>query len=83
MSDEQKIQLLKRQAPLLFPLIEEFKIYNTELKNTLEPLSKLLRDAGKKNPYFSQNLVDFIKLVSDVYKFNPAWSSLRDAMSRP
>ena len=49
MSDEQKIQLLKRQAPLLFPLIEEFKIYNTELKNTLEPLSKLLRDAGKKN----------------------------------
>ena len=49
MSDEQKIQLLKRQAPLLFPLIEEFKIYNTELKNTLEPLSKLLRDAGKIN----------------------------------
>ena len=51
MSDEQKIQLLKRQAPLLFPLIEEFKIYNTELKNTLEPLSKLLRDAGKINCY--------------------------------
>ena len=60
MSDEQKIQLLKRQAPLLFPLIEEFKIYNTELKNTLEPLSKLLRDAGKKNSYFTQNFVDFI-----------------------
>ena len=51
MSDEQKIQLLKRQAPLLFPLIEEFKIYNTELKNTLEPLSKLLRGAGKINCY--------------------------------
>ena len=47
MSDEQKIQLLKIQAPLLFPLIEEYKIYNAELKDTLEPLSKLLKAAGE------------------------------------
>ena len=61
MSDEQKIQLLKRQAPLLFPLIEEFKIYNTELRNTLEPLSKLLRDAGKINCYIFLKFGRFYK----------------------
>ena len=45
-SEGDKIKLLKRQSPLLFPLIEEFKIYTDELYNILTPLNANLENAG-------------------------------------
>jgi len=46
MTEAEKMKLLKRQSPLLLPLIEEFKIFNEETNNLLIPLLKCLSSAG-------------------------------------
>ena len=46
MSEAEKMKLVKRQSPLLLPLIQEFKIFNDETNNLLIPLLKCLSNAG-------------------------------------
>ena len=45
-NDDEKIKLLKRQSPEFFPLLQELKIYKSELDDTLKPLKKILGEKG-------------------------------------
>ena len=44
---EEKLKLLKRQSPELFPLLAELKVYKAELSNLLIPLTKIFTEQGK------------------------------------
>jgi len=55
LTDAQKIKLLKRQCPLLFPLIEEYKVYNTELATVLRPLKGCIHDADARFKKYVEN----------------------------
>ena len=46
MTKEEKIKLLKRQSPELFPLIAELKLYKGEMDNLLVPLTRIFTDEG-------------------------------------
>lgn len=48
LSEIEKIKLLKRQSPLLFPLIAEYKLFSDELTNVLSPLKAHLNDADER-----------------------------------
>jgi len=49
-NDDEKIKLLKRQSPEFFPLLQELRIYKSELDDTLKPLKKILGE--KDDPRF-------------------------------
>ena len=44
---EEKLKLLKRQSPELFPLLAELKVYKAEMSDLLIPLTKIFTDEGK------------------------------------
>ena len=48
-NDDEKIKLLKRQSPEFFPLLQELRIYKSELDDTLKPLKKILGEKGNVN----------------------------------
>ena len=51
-NDDEKIKLLKRQSPEFFPLLQELRIYKSELDDTLKPLKKILGEKGNVNFIF-------------------------------
>merc|ERR1711892_371882 len=60
MTKEEKIKLVKRQSPELFPLIAELKLYKGEMDDLLVPLTNIFTD--EDDPKF----VAFIKHRLDV-----------------
>ncbi|CAG5102183.1 Oidioi.mRNA.OKI2018_I69.chr1.g181.t1.cds [Oikopleura dioica] len=61
MDISEKMKLLKRQSPLLFPLIADFKHFEKEFTETLLPLQKFL--GAEADEAFSDYLVKRIKLI--------------------
>ena len=47
MTKEEKIKLVKRQSPELFPLIAELKLYKGEMDDLLVPLTNIFTDEGR------------------------------------
>ena len=61
MDISEKMKLLKRQSPLLFPLIADFKHFEKEFTETLLPLQKFFgQDVDEA---FSEYLVKRVKLI--------------------
>ena len=56
-SKEEKLKILKRQSPELFPLLAEVKIYSSLLKEVYEPLQKLVNEEGKDSKVYTECLV--------------------------
>ena len=44
---EEKLKLLKRQSPELFPLLAELKVYKAEMSDLLIPLTKIFTSEGR------------------------------------
>ena len=47
MTKEEKIKLVKRQSPELFPLIAELKLYKGEMDDLLVPLTNIFTEEGQ------------------------------------
>merc|ERR1712048_893107 len=59
---EEKLKLLKRQSPELFPLLAELKVYKAELSNLLIPLTKIFTEQDDpKFVTFIQNRLDVVR----------------------
>ena len=60
MDISEKMKLLKRPSPLLFPLIADFKHFEKEFNETLLPLQKYLAQADEA---FSEYVGKRVKLI--------------------
>lgn len=61
MNSNEKVKLLKRQSPLLFPLVADFKHFESELTKVLLPLAKILDKADEAFQRYTTNRLRLVR----------------------